>query len=90
MVRNFDEICNLMFAKMDEYSEKYGSHENWKEHIKADKQIKFIRSLNRVYQNAKDNSLKHGFVGVGCITYAEASLKFYQVRLADKLARKLA
>lgn len=90
MVRNFEEICNLMFAKMDEYSEKYGSHENWKEHVKADKHLKFLRTLNHVYHTAKTNSLKHGFVGVGCITYADATLQYYQVRLADKLARKLA
>ena len=86
MICNFDEICTLMLAKIGEYGEKYGAHENWHVHVKTDKQLKFIRKLNATYIRAQVSAVKYGYVGVGAISYAESRVREYQKRLAYKLA----
>ena len=86
MIRNYNEICTLMLAKIDEYGEKHGSHENWHEHVKTDKILKFIRKLNAIYINAQVHAVKHGYIGVGAISYAESRIQKYQERLTHKWA----
>ena len=40
----------------------------------ADPETQRLMELHRVYQSAFDYSSKHGYVGVGRITFAEAAL----------------
>ncbi len=86
MIRDFNQICEVMISKIDEYGEKYGSHENWKEHVKQDMHLKFIRKLNATYIRAQVSATKYGYIGVGAISFAEHRLQEYQRRLANKIA----
>lgn len=90
MIRNFEDLCNALFAKTDSYQAKFGcSTENleaWKAHSENDPEMKFLRKVWKTYNRAKDNAEKFGFVGVGCISFAEGRVVRYQERLARKLA----
>ena len=86
MIRNFDEITSALFDKMDQYRDQYGEAAFWPEHAEKDMTLKFIKKLWRTYNRAYDNAKNFGYVGVGCITYAENRVQEYQKRLAAKIA----
>lgn len=58
------------------------------EELRGDPRIRYIAAMNRRYFRAEKASEKYGFIGVGCITFAENSLVRFQRKLAYKLRGK--
>jgi len=87
MIRNFNDLCKAMFARIDYYEENVSQDSSlWGEVANNDPATKFLRKLNATYIRAQVNAVKFGMVGVGCITFAEQRMQQYQERLARKLA----
>lgn len=47
--------------------------ENWN-----DNRINYLARLLKVYLSAEEESKEYGYVGVGCISYAEARMRVWQ------------
>lgn len=70
MLRNIDQVCRAIQA----------AHEAG--NIEAHK--RFLGALTKRYFTAMESAKSFGYIGVGCITFAENRLMEYQRRLAVK------
>ena len=87
MIRNFDDLCKAMFARIEYYQENVSQDSAlWGEVAKTDPATKFLRKLNATYMRAQITATKFGYVGVGCTSFAEQRMQKFQERLARKLA----
>lgn len=67
MIQNFTELSKEMFFATQ--------HNSW-----DDNRINYLCKLLKVYEKAGTHSKSLGYVGVGCITYAEQSMQDWQIK----------
>lgn len=76
MYNTCDDLLNRYFARMEEISQG-----EWY----TDLELKRLHGLYEVYRNALVEAEKYGWIGVGCITYAENRLQEAQkMNLVDE------
>lgn len=81
MIRNLDDISRCLYsliATADTHDEIYLAYDT--------ANGKYLMRLYNRYFNAKHAAKGFGYVGVGCITFAEARLVQFQERIMRRLS----
>ena len=73
MIKSFDDFCRL-FLDLPPPLDKW--------------QIRYLTGMLRTYNRSKVTAENFGFVGVGCITFAENRLQQFQKRVAARMDRR--
>jgi len=65
MIKDFEDLTQEVFKEI--------CRETW-----DDNRLDYLKTLLKVYMQAKVDATAEGWIGVGCITYAENAMQRYQ------------
>lgn len=69
MYNDADELVQAIWGRMDGLT---------LQEMKSDKELVRLFALFTMYQSALEEAKQYGWIGVGCITFAENRLRSYQ------------
>lgn len=69
MYRNSDDLMDAVFHRLKDLTP---------EEVREDKELKRLMGLWNLYLDAQEEAKQYGWIGVGCITFAENRLRSYQ------------
>lgn len=86
LIENHSELCRLLAIRCEALSEEHrGTTDAFKAATKTDKPTVFMVHLIHLYWRAERRAVKYGYVGVGCISFAEQFMAEFQRRVIRKL-----
>lgn len=81
MVKTYQDIIDGIVGCAIRFDAKYGAG-NWNtKEVVEDESLKFFQRLLKIYQRYEERSKAYGYIGVGCITYAEYYLRRFQMKV---------
>lgn len=85
MFRNADELFLAIVLFINFHNDKTKDIDDWEDFCKTDKNAKYLSRLFQFYTEQLKVAEKFGYVGVGCITFAENRMREFQRRIANHL-----
>lgn len=86
LIQNHSELCRLLAIRAEALSKEHnGTTEAYKAATKTDKALVYMVHMVHLYWRAENRAVKYGYVGVGCISFAERFMVEFQARVLRKL-----
>jgi len=88
MLTNYDQIVASIIEMANVFQKQYGADaKQWPiNEIQNNQKLKYLNRLLDIYWRYQARAERFGYVGVGCVTYAEYWLTRFQERTAHMVA----